>query len=119
MWLAFMAVWTVMLEMPVPATGHLPGGAYIVTYRPVLAKTLHVMMYTAMTLLAAWLRLPARWRPLMMFALMAHATATELLQALLADYCHRTGTLNDVGLDHLGIALGLLLTWKKWTAASE
>jgi hypothetical protein len=44
---------------------------------------------------------------------MAHATITELLQNITP---HRTGCLEDVGIDHFGIALGLLAAWRWWTA---
>ena len=52
---------------------------------------------------------------MVMFALTVHASATELLQVVLKDYCHRGGSLEDVGLDHLGIAIGFVVSWQWWT----
>jgi hypothetical protein len=77
----------------------------------ILAKILHVVAYAGLAILSGWLRLPCRWRWVILFIIMAHAPVTELLQLNIEG---RTGTLRDVGLDHLGIGLGLLLTWKWW-----
>ena len=63
--------------------------------------------------LTGWLSAPARYRCLLMFLLMAHATVTELIQLNVEG---RTGTLQDVAFDQVGIALGTILTWKWWRA---
>ncbi len=63
-------------------------------------------------MLSAGLRVPCRFRWMLLFVIMVHAPATELLQQFVEG---RTGMLSDVGLDHLGIALGLLLTWQRWS----
>ena len=73
------------------------------------AKTLHVSAYAFLTALAAWL--PARrcWPLLVLLSL--HGCATEFFQQWVPG---RHGSFMDVGWDHLGIALGLALTWKWW-----
>jgi hypothetical protein len=80
----------------------------------VAAKTLHVGAYAFLTVMAAWLRVPVRYRFLLIFFLMAHATVTEVLQQVLVEIVGRTGSLWDVALDQLGITLGLLLAWRWW-----
>ena len=115
LWGGFVAAWTVALELPVPDTGELPGGEFIASYRYFLAKSIHVSVYAALTVLAARVALSARYRWLMIFGLMAHATATEILQQVLNPWCHRGGSLIDVGFDQLGITLGVLASWKWWT----
>jgi len=50
----------------------------------------------------------------MMFFLMAHATATEVLQVALHEWCGRGGSLWDVALDQLGVLVGFLIGWKWW-----
>jgi hypothetical protein len=47
--------------------------------------------------------------------LMAHGTITELIQLHVPG---RSGSLHDVALDQLGITLGMLASWKWWTAPS-
>jgi VanZ family protein len=51
-----------------------------------------------------------------MFGVMAHAAATELIQLKIAG---RSGQLTDVGIDHVGVLLGLMLTWKWWSAETS
>ena len=60
-----------------------------------------------------------RYRWLLMFFLMAHCPVTELLQVALSDYCHRTGSLGDVGFDLVGIFIGILVSWKWWTQPDD
>ena len=114
LWITLITVWTIALEIPVPTTSHLPGGQVIATNRYLVAKALHVIVYAGMTLSAGWLRIPVRYRWLMMFFLMVHAALSELLQLALESWCHRGGSLADVGYDQLGIAIGAALGWKWW-----
>jgi VanZ family protein len=109
-----MVAWTVALEVPIPEPSALPGSEIIVTNKKLIAKSGHVVIYAVMTVLSAWVPLATRYRWLMMLFLMGHATATELLQAALEEYCHRGGSLADVGYDHLGILLGAVISWKWW-----
>jgi len=111
-WLAYAALWTTALLVPVPSEPWTLGDLRI-NLKLVLAKTLHVLAYAVFTVLAGWLRVPGRLRWLPLFVVMAHGTITELLQRLTVT---RTGLLTDVGFDNLGVALGLLVSWKWWTA---
>jgi hypothetical protein len=111
-WLAYAAAWTTALLVPVPTAPWTLGELHV-DFKLVLAKSLHVLAYIIFTILAGWLRMASRLRWLPLFVVMAHGTVTELLQRLTET---RSGLLTDVGLDHLGVALGLLVSWKWWTA---
>jgi hypothetical protein len=111
-WGIYVAVWTGGLLVPGPEP--VDTGEPVIDAQYVAAKAVHVGAYTAMTLLSAWLRVPLRYRSLLMFFLMVHATLTELLQYSM-DFIRRSGSLLDVGLDHIGIAIGVLAAWKWWT----
>jgi VanZ family protein len=65
-----------------------------------------------MTILTGWLRVPVRFRLLLLFFLMAHAGTTEWIQLHVPN---RGGTVEDVVLDHLGIGAGLIVSWKWWS----
>jgi hypothetical protein len=112
LWLGYAAAWTTSLLMPVPQVNLSVEGVGIDLHY-LFAKGVHVSAYAVFTGLSGWLRVPARYRVPLLFVVMAHATATELLQTLTS---HRTGCLEDVGFDHLGVAVGLLLTWRWWTS---
>jgi VanZ family protein len=114
-WSIFIVAWTIALELPVPHTESLPGGDIILSRKKLIAKTAHVAAYALLTALSAWVPMPARYRWVMMFLVMAHATGTELLQDALHEYCGRGGELYDVGFDQLGIILGAAASWKWWT----
>jgi hypothetical protein len=110
-WSVYLIIWTIGLLVPMPEeTGH------GLSLKFIAAKILHVVAYAGLACLSGWLRIPCRWRWLVLFVIMAHAPATELLQLNIRG---RTGTLRDVGLDHLGIGLGLLLTWRWWSQPDE
>jgi hypothetical protein len=74
-------------------------------------------------MLTGWLVVRQRTRWLLLALLFGHACGTELLQYLMD--VGRTGSVRDVGLDWLGIALGVALTWKwyrldqLWPAAGQ
>jgi hypothetical protein len=117
-WSLFVIAWTVVLEIPGPSDETLGGAEFIVTNRILIAKTAHVAIYVFFTVLTAWIGVRARYRWLMMFFLMLHAWGSEMLQLALAPYCFRTGSLTDVGLDVIGIVIGVGLSWKWWTRES-
>ncbi len=50
-----------------------------------------------------------RW--LIVLLLLEHGVATEWIQAFVPE---RTSSVNDVVIDHFGVALGTLLTWPWW-----
>ncbi|MFO0967566.1 MAG: VanZ family protein [Gemmataceae bacterium] len=114
-WVAFLGFWTYLLLFPVPeelvqTTEHYIGRRYIV------AKTVHVTCYTILAILSGWLRIPTRFRPFLMFFIMAHGTITEHLQLFTS---HRDGNLFDVGFDNCGILFGTLIAWRWWTAPDQ
>ena len=117
LWSGFVVLWTILLLLPADFIKSLPGGDLIQSRRYLLAKTLHVTAYAFMTLISGWLQVPARFRCLLIFLLMVHATLTEVIQR----YCipGRTGALLDVGFNDIGIAIGIVLAWKWWTKKDE
>jgi hypothetical protein len=109
-WIALVIVWTTLLVLPMPEEVRWPvkitGGI-----KYYIGKSLHVGVYALLTVLAGWLQPRFRWRLLLLFFLMAHAGATEWVQL---NVSNRTGTVQDVVLDHIGITVGLALSWKWW-----
>jgi VanZ family protein len=106
-WSLFLAAWTTALlttfpvrvqESLIPPEGHF-----------VSAKALHVGAYAFLAGFIAWLPIRGRWRWLLVAVLSLHAFATEFFQQFVEE---RTASLRDVGIDHVGILLGLLLTWR-------
>lgn len=107
--LACWAIWTVALLMPDPkesATKVLgdEGRKFIV------GKALHVCAYAFLAVLGGSIMLarPQRW--LLLGGLSLHAFATEYLQ----QFVGRGASWRDVGLDHLGIAMGVAIGWRWW-----
>jgi len=107
-WAAFAALWTTFLlttfpirvrDAVVPAPLAVPS-----------SKLLHVSAYAAFALLTAWLDVARPWRWALLGLVCLHAGGTEFFQ----QFVDRTGSLRDVGLDHLGIALGVALSWRRW-----
>ena len=116
-WAVYVTLWTTALVMPVPPTTGLPVDEFIELHRFLIAKTVHLSAYAVLTILTGWLTVPARYRLLLLFFVMAHGTATELTQWGLTTLgiSERTGMLYDVGFDNVGVLIGLLLSWKWWT----
>lgn len=75
------------------------------------AKCLHVGAYAFLTLYLAWMPLPRGWRFLVLAFLSLHAAGTEFFQQFVPD---RHPAVTDVLIDHVGIMLGIALTWKRW-----
>jgi hypothetical protein len=113
LWSLYAAAWTVALLVPMPEHGRWDLATVEINKKFLLAKALHVTAYAVMAGLTGWLRAPLRLRFFLMFFLMAHGTVTEVLQYSV-DFIGRSGGLFDVGLDHIGIALGTLATWRWW-----
>jgi hypothetical protein len=107
-WIVFVTAWTIMLLVPVP--DDLPV-SLTGRDRFFVSKGVHVAAFAVLTIMAGWLHTGFRWRLFLLFFLMAHAAVTEWLQTKLS---YRTGQVSDVVLDHCGIAIGLLLSWKWW-----
>src|SRR5207302_9001093 len=116
-WGLYALAWTAALVMPVPISGDWRAGVgeIEINLKYFVAKSVHLGAYALFTVLTGWLRAPVRLRFLLMFLLAAHATVTELIQEATFEIAGRTGELHDVGFDHLGIAVGVMLSWKWWT----
>ena len=110
-WLAYNALWTTLLVLP-GSTFTPVGPDDLPELRRFIFKTGHVLAYAVFAWLSGWVRAPARYRWLLLFFVMAHGTATELIQLKVSN---RSGTLEDVGLDNLGVLLGLAVGWKWWS----
>ena len=114
-WTLYLTAWTTALLVPVPV--HPPIiGDFHASRKLLFAKGVHLSAYALFAILTGWLRVPVRFRFLLMFLLMVHATLTEVLQYTFVDYIGRHGELMDVALDHVGIAAGTLVAWRWWTA---
>jgi len=70
-----------------------------------------------MAVLCGWLHLSARFRWIMIYFLMGHATLTEILQKYVIP--GRSGLLEDVAIDQAGITIGLVLSWNWWIQKDE
>ena len=110
-WWLYVAVWTAGLLLPMSSEGRPRWFSLPPVVGFVLAKLLHVSAYAVLAALLERLAGRTHWRWLLVAFLSLHGFATEFLQQWVPG---RTGTLRDVGLDHLGIALGLAWTW--WQA---
>jgi VanZ family protein len=100
----FLGLWTWKLLHPVPVPEEvaraIPG-----SMKFAFAKSLHVGAYAFLTVLAAFLpvRRPYFW--VAVLTLVAHAVGTEVGQLYVPN---RHGSVRDVLLDWLGVAVGLM-----------
>jgi VanZ family protein len=108
LWLFCLAIWTVALLRPEPARVN---RAIVEHYTDLpVSKFVHVGVYAGLTALASILPM-ARRRWLLLVFLSFHAMITEYLQNYVPE---REGSWRDVGLNHLGIAVGLAISWYWW-----
>jgi VanZ family protein len=108
-WAVFVIVWTAALLTTEPV--HV---AQAVLAPPVIfptAKLLHVSAYALLAVLSGWLFLPVRWRWILLLFMCFHAFGTEFFQQFVPE---RGPSLRDVGIDHVGIAIGLTISCKWW-----
>ena len=111
LWGACVAVWTFALVTTYPVEigdALLPQQVHFPA-----AKTLHVVSYAFLTVLAGWLRVRGSWRWLLLAFLALHGAATEFIQWMWL-WPKRTGSIQDVLIDLGGIALGFALSWRWW-----
>jgi hypothetical protein len=117
-WSVYVTAWTIALLFPrAPEAGVGEIDAFLELNRYSIAKTIHVSAYAILAILTAWLGAPMRYRWLLVFLLMLHATATEMGQWSMQELgiSVRVGHLHDVAYDNLGVLIGLLIGWKWWT----
>ncbi len=108
-WLVYAGLWTVALLTPQPVRAS--QATLPVEAQQPSAKLLHLAAYTLLCVLTAWQRFPARWRPLWLLILSAHAVGTEVGQLYVPS---RHGCWEDAALDHVGLYLGVVLAWRWW-----
>jgi hypothetical protein len=121
-WFAFLLAWSAALLVPTSLILNMLGGggeeAKPVHIRIIdhkyFGKSLHVAAYAFAAMLTGWLGLPRRGRWLLLLFWSLHAFGSEAGQYLLRDYTYRFGSLRDVGLDHIGLLIGVALTWRWW-----
>lgn len=78
------------------------------------SKTVHVVAYAGFAILSGNLRLPRPYRWGLILIMSLHAMGTEYGQTFLKT---RHPSWRDVGLDHIGMLIGLAISWKWWTRA--
>ena len=113
-WWLCLALWTVGLTTTFPVYVHRallpvdPAGIPV-------SKVLHVTAYAFLAGLAAWLRPAGVSRWLLLLLLLEHGVATEWIQGFVPE---RTSSVNDILIDHCGVALGTALAWPWWRRPS-
>ncbi len=109
LWIACVLFWTYCLVSRYPVDAGkkvLPDGFQFPS-----SKILHVTGYAGLTILAGWLHVRG-WRRWLLVAFLAlHGIGTEIAQLYVPE---RHGSPQDVGLDWIGIALGIGLSWAWW-----
>jgi VanZ family protein len=109
-WTVYAVAWTKALLTPI----HGPAGQVMADHPEagfIFSKLLHVSAYALFALLSAWVQPPRSWRYLLLAFLACHALGTEFFQQFVET---RTPSWRDVGLDLLGVGLGVLATWRCW-----
>lgn len=114
MWSVYGLAWTTVLLTPQPV--HVAEAVLSSSIEFFTAKCLHIGAYAGLTMLTGWLQVVPRYRWLLLLFVSAHAFGTEFLQGFVPE---RYPSLRDIGFDHLGIVVGLALTWRWWLAASQ
>jgi VanZ family protein len=109
LWTVFVIAWTTALLTTKPV--HVAQAVLAPRAIFPAAKLLHVSAYALLAVLSGWLIVPARWRWVLLLFISFHAFGTEFFQQFVPE---RGPTLWDVGIDHIGIALGLTLSFKWW-----
>ncbi len=109
-WLVCLVIWTVLLLTSGPA--HFATENIKPHTNLPISKFLHVGMYAFLAAFASTLNFRPRWMLLVVLSL--HGVLTEVLQLFVPD---RTGSWEDVVIDHVGIALGVVVAWAWWRSA--
>jgi hypothetical protein len=103
----------VALQLPVSILQAMPAWVLLL-YQ--FSKALHVIAYAVLAALCGWLLFPRRIRWMLPLLLIGHGALSEFLQFILSDNFGRTGQWSDVGLNTMGVALGVALSWPWWRA---
>ena len=105
-WWLLLILWTIGLLRPEPI--QLQHQLIPSSLGWIIAKGLHLGVYALLALFASLLPGSSSFKLICFIILMVHAFATEFLQQWVKE---RTGSLSDVAIDLLGVALGLGV-WK-------
>ncbi len=103
-WWLILILWTIGLLRPEPI--HLQHQLIPSPLGWIIAKGLHLGVYAVLAFFASLLPGSSSFKLICFIILMVHAFATEFLQQWVKE---RTGSLSDVAIDLLGVALGLAL----------
>jgi VanZ family protein len=107
-WFVFLGLWTAALltPQPVEVADSVLGdeASYYV------GKVLHVSAYAVLSAWSGWVGRSRRIHWLLLGLLSTHALATEFFQGFVP---LRVPSWGDVGLDHVGIVLGISVTWPR------
>jgi len=112
-WATALALWTFGLVTPFAVQAS--EGVLTAEEHFTVSKALHVGVYAGLTLLTAWLPASPRLRPWLLALLVAHGPLTEWVQCYVP---MRFGSVNDVAIDTVGVALGVILSWRWWFAGA-
>ena len=110
LWVLYAIAWTVALLCTFPIA--IRDSVVPEEYGFSTGKALHVAAYAFFAILTSLL--PTRRRTMLLVVIL-HAPTTELLQL----FTGRTGSPIDVGLDWIGVALGIGMTWRRWHARND
>lgn len=113
-WLVFTILWTIGLLLPSATIDRMPLVEDLGDWRIIVAKIIHLLIYSFWTILTAWLGAPLRVRIFLLVFLMAHGVLTEWGQTYPS--LMRTGSLRDAAIDHAGVFLGVVLSIRWWAA---
>ncbi len=102
-----LVLWTIALLMPIPKESSQVLDDW---QKLIFAKSLHASAYAFLTILAGLMNVSRRQRWGLLALLSFHGFATEFLQ----QFVERGASWMDVGIDHIGISVGLLISWRCW-----
>jgi hypothetical protein len=109
LWWLLVALWTFALCSPYPI--HIRDQLLPPVAGFSLGKTLHFSVYAFLSGTIPWVAVH-RWRWWLLGFLSFHGVGTEIIQLFVPD---RSGSLTDVGINHLGIIAGAAIGW--WLAS--
>lgn len=104
-WLLSLYVFTDRLIDPSPVPEDLKPDPSIML---IIAKIVHLLGYAWCTFWGLWLWQNLNWRIWFATFMIAHGILTELIQSYIPT---RTGSWRDVGIDTVGVFLGVFLIW--------
>ncbi len=108
-WFAYTPAWTIALLVPRPIEVR-PDQVLLWWSLFLFSKAVHVSAYALWSLMTCWLRTTLPIRLVLVLVMVLHAGASEYLQVLMN--IGRHGSLRDVALDLVGIALGIFVGWR-------